>query len=415
MFSDSSGDPFARSGELFARAANVIPGGIYGHVSPAAVLPQASPYYAERAKGPYYWDVDGRRYIDFVCGYGPIVLGYQNEEIEAAAAEQRAKGTIFNHPTARMVELAEKLCTLIDFADWAVFAKNGSDVTTWAIQVAREHTKRKRIAKVAGAYHGVDPWCSPGYGGVLPEDRALIDSFPWNDVEAIQELFEKQKDDLAAVIITPYHHPVFADQVFGDPEFFAELRRLCDQHGVILILDDIRAGFRLSVHGSHCVYGIDPDIACYCKAMANGYAISSCVGKHEYKIAASKVFLTGSYGNDAVAMAAALKCIEILERDDVPGRLERAGSRWIKRLISLAEQYEVSLRASGPSAAPFIRVDDDADFLKTQAWAASMIAEGVFIHPHHNGFMSWAHTDAVIDEALELAGRGFSRLVGATV
>ncbi|MEM7671879.1 MAG: aminotransferase class III-fold pyridoxal phosphate-dependent enzyme [Verrucomicrobiota bacterium] len=410
MFSDSSGDPFARSGELFARAASVIPGGIYGHVSPAAILPQASPYYAERAEEAYYWDVDGNRYIDFVCGYGPIVLGYHNEEVEAAAAEQRAKGTVFNHPTERMVELAEKLCTLIDFADWAVFAKNGSDVTTWAIQVAREHTKKKRIAKVAGAYHGVDAWCSPGYGGVIPEDRALIDSFPWNDVEAVKELFAEKGNELAAVVLTPYHHPVFADQAFGDSDFFLTVRKLCDQNGSLLILDDVRAGFRLSVNGSHSVFGIEPDLACYCKAMANGYPISACVGKDEYKIAASKVFLTGSYGNDAVAMTAALKCIEILEREDVPKCLEQSGRLWVESLKALGSEFGVQLKASGPYAAPYICVDEDPDFTKTQVWAKAMIASGLFVHPHHNGFMSWAHTRSIIEEALELARIGFTKM-----
>ncbi|MGB0371931.1 MAG: aminotransferase class III-fold pyridoxal phosphate-dependent enzyme [Opitutales bacterium] len=410
MSKESSKDLFARSGDLFARAGKVIPGGIYGHVSPAAVLPKASPYYAERAEGACYWDVDGNRYIDFVCGYGPIVLGYQNEELEAAVAEQRAKGTVFNHPTERMVELAEKLCSLIDFADWAVFAKNGSDVTTWAIQVAREQTKRKRIAKVAGAYHGVDAWCSPGYGGVIPEDRELIDTFSWNDLEGVKALFDAKGDELAAVVLTPYHHPVFADQEMGSPEFFAAVRDLCDRHGVILILDDIRSGFRLSVNGSHSVYGIKPDIACYCKAMANGYPISACVGKDAYKIAASKVFLTGSYGNDAVAMAAALKCIEILERENVPDFLDQAGARWIQKLLALGNEWGVPLKASGPNAAPYICVDRDPDFIKTQEWAKAMIAAGLFIHPHHNGFMSWSHTDAVIDEALELARVGFSTI-----
>ena len=387
----------------------MIPGGIYGHVSPAAVLPKASPYYAARAEGPYYWDVDGNRYIDFVCGYGPIVLGYQNAEIEAAAAEQRAQGSVFNHPTERMVDLAERLCGLIDFADWAVFAKNGSDVTTWAIQVAREATGKKRIAKVAGAYHGVDAWCTPGYGGIIPEDRNLIDTFPWDNTSAVEKLFAEKADELAAVIVTPYDHPVFADQAFGGIEFFKTIRTLCDRHGVLLILDDIRSGFRLSVHGSHGVFGIEPDIACYCKAMANGYPISAAVGKDAYKVAASKVFLTGSYGNDAVAMTAALKCIEILEREKVPAFLESAGKRWTEGLKARCSEHGIDLQVSGPMAAPYICVADDPDFKKTQDWATRMIEVGLFIHPHHNGFMSWAHTEAVIAEALGLVERALEK------
>lgn len=138
---------FPNSMALFERARRVIPAGIYGHTTPAQLVPKEFPYYATRAEGCRYWDADGNEYLDFLCSYGPIVLGHKHPEIEEAAERQRRAGDCFNHPTALMVELAERLASLVDFADWCVFGKNGSDMTTWAVQVAREFTGRKNFAR----------------------------------------------------------------------------------------------------------------------------------------------------------------------------------------------------------------------------------------------------------------------------
>ncbi|MBV9126600.1 MAG: aminotransferase class III-fold pyridoxal phosphate-dependent enzyme, partial [Verrucomicrobia bacterium] len=194
--------PFSRSHALFSRAAAVIPGGIFGHTSPAASLPGASPYFAQNAQGCRYTDVDGHEYIDLLCGYGPIILGYNHPEVEAAAARQARDGNCFNHPAPVMVELAERLVALVDFASWAVFGKNGADMTSWAIQVAREHTQRKKILKIAGAYHGAHPWCTPGHGGWIPEDREHIHAFPWNDLDAFHTLLKRFRNQVAGVIVT---------------------------------------------------------------------------------------------------------------------------------------------------------------------------------------------------------------------
>src|SRR5580658_9247133 len=164
---DSNPDRFRRSRELFDRAARVIPCGIYGHTSPAAMVPGAFPSYAQRAQGSRYWDVDGNEYIDFMCGYGPVVLGHQQPQVEEAANRAQRDALCLNHPGPIMVELAEYLVSLVDFSAWTVFGKNGSDMTTWAVQVAREHTGRRKILKVTEAYHGMDPWCTPGHAGLI--------------------------------------------------------------------------------------------------------------------------------------------------------------------------------------------------------------------------------------------------------
>ncbi len=146
---DSNINRYRRSHELFARAAQVIPCGIYGHASPAAALPGALPYYADRAAGCRYWDVDGNEYIDYLCGYGPVILGHQHPAVEEAAARQQGKALCVNHPAPVMVELAEYLVSLVEFSAWAVFGKNGSDMTTWCVQVAR--------ARITASILGVHP------------------------------------------------------------------------------------------------------------------------------------------------------------------------------------------------------------------------------------------------------------------
>ncbi|HWF17709.1 MAG TPA: aminotransferase class III-fold pyridoxal phosphate-dependent enzyme, partial [Verrucomicrobiae bacterium] len=165
---------FPKSMEWFERASRVIPCGIYGHAAPAAAVPLEFPYYAARAEGCRYWDVDGREYLDFLCSYGPVVLGHHHPEVEEAAERQRKLGDCFNHPTPVMVELCERLVELVDFADWAVLGKNGSDMTTWAVQLAREFTGRKKILRARQSYHGSHPWCTPGHGGLIEEDRIHV-------------------------------------------------------------------------------------------------------------------------------------------------------------------------------------------------------------------------------------------------
>ena len=396
---------FEKTRSLFARASKVIPAGIYGHASPAMMVPGAFPYFARSAEGCRYQDVDGNSYIDFMCGFGPILLGYQHPEVTEVAREAEVDGECFNHPTEYSVRLAEKIVNQIERAEWAVFGKNGSDMTNWAIRVAREQTGRKRIAKEAQAYHGVDPWCVPGYGGVIAEDRSQIDQFYWNDVTSLEKLMTEKADELAAIIITPFHHPNYADSMLPTSEWISALNRLSQKHGTALILDDVRGGLRLHANGSHCRYGLEPDLMCYSKALGNGYPISACAGTSTFKVAASKCFLTGSFWNCVVPMAVAMKTMEITVRDAIPKQLEQRGTQLIEGMLALGNRYGIPLQASGEPAMPFIRVSEDASFKRQQQLCAAAVQEGLFLHPHHNWFISAAHTEEVIEESLQ----GFER------
>ncbi len=399
-----------RSDELFLRATKVVPGGIYGHVAPAGGLPDVFPHYAGSGKGCRFRDVDGKDWLDFLCGYGSSLLGYADPEVEEAAERQRRDGAVLNQPTERMVELAEALTDQIDFAQWAVFAKNGSDVTTWATRVAREHTGRSLVVKAKGAYHGVDAWCDPGFGGRIPEDRVAVREFVWNDLDGLTKLVEEEGEDVAALILTPYHHAAFGASEMPAEGFWEGVEELCREQEIVLVLDDVRAGFRLHEGGSHRHFGFTPDLSCYSKALGNGYAISACVGREEYRRAAREVFLTGSCWNDAVAMAAALKCIEIAKRENVVERLDLLGRRLEDGLQVQAEEHGYSFALTGPPSMPFPWFEGDDNLFMVQRFCGFCAEEGVFFHPHHNWFLCGAHAETDIDEALETAGRAFARM-----
>ena len=398
---------FERSRQLFDRARQVIPGGIYGHATPALVAPGASPYYAHRAEGARYWDVDGNEFIDLMCAYGPVVLGYRHPRVEAAAQRQAALGDCLNHPAAVMVELAERIVSLVDFAAWAVFGKNGSDMTTWCVQVAREHTGKKKILCVEGAYHGIGAWCTPGHGGLIEEDRAHVHRFRWNDAASFDASMKRYGNQAAAVVVTPYHHPLFAPSEMPTPGFLAHVQSQCTRQGVVLVLDDIRAGFRLHLGGSHRCFGFEPDLSCFSKAMANGYPIAAVAGKAHLRRAAEKVFLTGSYWNSAVPMAAALETLATLEREEGIVRMARTGQSLAAGLHEQAERHGLEIEVSGPSTCPFLTFCGERNLYRNQHFAAECVRRGVFLHPHHNWFISAALMSSDVDRILEVADAAF--------
>ena len=402
-----------QSDHLFERARKVVPGGIYGHVSPAAGLPRHFPHFCEKADGCRFEDVDGNEWIDFMCGFGAILHGYNNPEIEEAVLLQKEKGSVFNQPSPLLVNLAEALVERIDFAEWAVFAKNGSDLTTWAIRVAREHTGRPLIIKAKGAYHGVDSWCDPGHGGRIPDDRASILEFLWNDLDALSHLMDKHHDQVAAIILTPYHHAAFATSEMPADGFWKEVEAMCVRHGSLLVLDDVRCGGRLHTGGSHRHFGFTPDLAVYSKALGNGYAISACVGKESYRKSSMEVFLTGSCWNDALSMAAAMKSLELSEREKVVDNLLSKGKALCDGLEKAAFANGQSLRMTGPPAMPYPWFEGDDDLFNIQAFCQLCADEGIYFHPHHNWFVGNAHDSSSIDEAVSIATKVLERMATA--
>ena len=402
---------YTKSRELYARACKVIPSGIYGHKGPsgACYTPvEAWPFFSSRAEGTYFWDVDGNRFIDYMCGYGPNILGYHDPDVDAAAAAQRALEDCVSIPSGKMVEFAELLVDTVASADWAFFAKNGGDTTTLAILTARAHTHRKKIVFFKGYYHGVGPWAQKAdYPGILEEDVAHNLYVPWNDFEALQEVFDTYKGEIAAVIGQPYMHGNFMDNELPAEGFWQKVRKLCTENETILIVDDIRAGFRLDLAGSDHYFGFEADLICFCKALANGYNISALCGKEFLKGTVSGVNFTGSYWMSAVPMAAGIACIEKMKRLNLPKILNEQGKKLGDGLIDLGKQYQFDLRVTGVPSLFYLRIADDPSMMLHQEWIAECVKRGVFFATHHNHFINYAVTDEVIAETLNVAEEAF--------
>ena len=398
---------FTKSQELFARAARYVPNGIYGHQTPAMLVPGSYPYFYERGQGAHVWDVDGNEYIDYICSYGPIVLGHRHPKVDEAALAQMRKGNCFNGPTEVWAELAEYLVELTPFADWTVFAKNGSDVCTWALLVAREHTGRSKIVMAQGAYHGTHAWCTPMPAGTTTEDTANVLTFNYNDLADLRRVVEAHDGEVAGIIITPFRHDAFHDQELPVEGFHHGMRQLCDEKKIVLILDDVRCGFRLHLGGSGEYFGARPDLATYCKAIANGYPLAACVGRDFLRPAAESVFFTGSYFTSAVPLAAALACLKELKATGAVEHMRHVGTLLCRGLAEQARAHGLEVTVSGPPAIPFMSFKNDPGFDRNKVFGAACAARGVFLHPHHNWFLSAAHTEADIQRTLEVTDLAF--------
>ncbi len=387
---------------LKVRAGKVIPNGMYGHES-TRLLPEEFPQFFARAEGPYIWDVDGRRYLDFMCAYGPSLLGYRNPDVDAAVVTQLAVGDAMTGPSPLMVELAETFVSMVGHADWAMFCKNGTDATTMAMMAARAQTGKRRILVAQGAYHGAAPWCTPMVTGTVPEDRAHHYSYTYNDVASLEAAVAEAGDDLAAVFGSPFKHDAFVDQEPLDLAYARRARELCDQTGAMLIVDDVRAGFRLIRDCSWELVGVQPDMSCWGKSFANGHPISALLGSERCREGAANIYVTGSFWFSSVPMAAAIETLRILRESDYLERTIAMGERLRAGFHEAASRHGFTLRQTGPAQMPQILFDDDPDLRIGYAWAEAMAARGVYVHPWHNMFLCAAMTDADMDFAISAA------------
>ena len=400
-----------KSQEWFKRAVDVIPSGIYGHLGPAEGLwvPTTSwPFFSERAEGSYMWDVDGNRYIDYMCAYGPNVLGYNDPDVNAAAMKQAELANCTTTPSHKMVEFAELMVDTVASADWAFFAKNGNDTTQAAIMCARYHTHKKKIIFVNGFYHGVSMWTQKlDYPGVLPEDVANNLYVDWNDIPALEKLIAENKDEIAAFIATPYMHGNFLDNVLPAQGYWQKVRKLCTENNIVLIVDDVRCGFRLDLAGSDHYYGFEADLICFCKALANGWNVSCLCGKDFLKSAMSGLSYTGSYWMSAVPFAAGIACIEKLKKLDAPALFKKLGTQLTNGLKAAAANNGFDLICSGEPSLFYLRIANDDSLFIHQDWVQEMVSRGIFITSHHNHFINASLTEDDIKYTIDVAEDAF--------
>ncbi len=394
---------------LRERARAVIPGGMYGHQA-AAGLPPEYPQFMRGGRGARVWDADGNEYVDLMCSFGPVVLGHQHPAVEEAARAQAALADCQNGPGPVMVELAELLVATVSHADWAMFAKNGTDATTMCCTIARAQTGRKRILVARGAYHGAAPWCTPRPAGTTAEDRANLGYFSFNDLASARAAADEAPGDLAGILVSPFRHDAGYDQELVDPAFARGLRQLCDATGAALILDDVRCGFRLHLGSSWEPVGVAPDLSAWSKAIANGHPLAAVLGNDRFRDGAGQVFVTGSFWFSSVPMAAAIATIGALRARDAVAAMARAGTALRDGILEQATAWEFDVNYTGPAQMPYLTFAGDRGHTLVSEFCAEALRRGAFIHPRHNWFVSAAMTQEDIDRALAATGGAFAAL-----
>ncbi len=391
------------------RAKSVLPNGMYGHQA-TALLPETYPQFFSRGQGAHIWDADGNKYLDLMCAYGPNLLGYADPRIDDAAIDQLRKGDTLTGPTAVMVELAELMVDMVSHADWAIFCKNGTDATTMAKTVARAQTGKRIILVADGAYHGAAPWCTPAPAGVIEEDRAFIRKYEYNNAESLAAAVADAGDDLAAIFATPFKHDAFTDQALPDVHYARHARRVCDQTGALLIVDDVRAGFRLARDCSWELIGVRPDLSTWGKSIANGHPLSALLGAEKARKAAGSIYVTGSFWFSAVPMAAAIATLQILRNSSYLEHICALGTQLREGLARAADTAGFSFRQTGPVQMPLFLFDGDPDHRLGFAWSSDMLEQGVYVHPWHNMFLCDALTRSDINRVIRAAEKAFEGL-----
>lgn len=397
---------------LRVRAEAVVPGGVYGHLRVAAdrALPSSYPQFFAKGAGSRLWDVDGNEYIDFMCAYGPMIAGYANPVIDAAARAQLELGDALNGPGETYVEYAEKLVGTVAHADWAMFAKNGTDATSMSVVIARAATGRTKLLKARKAYHGANPWFTPMSAGVVASDRADIVEFDYDDLASLEEAAASVEGDVAAIVVTPFRHDGFVDQHFPSADFARGVRALADRIGAALILDEVRTTFRVDLAGAWEQFGVRPDLTAMSKALANGHALSAVLGVDSLREAAASIFVTGSFWMGAVPLAAGIATLDWMVQTDGLRRTLEAGQALREGLQGQANAHGLQLVQTGPTSMPFLRFEGDPTLQTAIAFTDAAVRRGVLMHPWHNMFVSAAHTPEDISTALDRTDGAFAEV-----
>jgi len=385
-----------KSVQLFEEAKTLVPGGVLGARKPGDFIMGEYPIFLEYGKGCRLTDVDGNEYIDFLCGYGPIILGYREDEVDDAVIKQiKEKGFCFSLTQPYQNALAKKLNEIIPSAELSIFLKTGSDATTAAIRIARAYTNRVKVMRCG--YHGWHDWCVEMKGGIPEKFYEDVYEFHYNNLEQLEEFMSRYGNETAAIIMTPFGHPLHQKMQLPKPGFLEGVRELANKYGSILVFDEVRTCFRLRMGGAQELYNVTPDLTVLGKGMANGYAISVVTGKKDVMMAAaSKLFISSTFFPNSEGYIAALKTIEILERDHVIENIWQKGERFIKEIKKMIDKYDVGAELTGVAPMFFITFeqgDSDIKRLRRTDFYTQLIRKGFFFTPHHHAYISHRHTE----------------------
>ena len=411
-----------KSYQMFNEAKHLTPGGMTGIRRPEKLIYGEYPVFFEKvAEGMHVLDVDGNDYIDFQCSWGPIILGFVEAEVNNAVINRINKGFCFSGIQAEMNKLEEKLKELIPCCEKSIITKTGSDATTLALRMARAYTGKSKI--ISQGFHGWHDWCSSenlsSEKSVPSQVKNLTIITPWGNLDKLEQVLSSD-EDIAAIITTPIFHELSLP-LRSSVKYLQGLRKLANKYGVVLVFDEIRTGFRLAMGGAQEYFGVTPDLGCFAKAMANGYAIAAVCGKKDIvDMAIDNLFVTSTYFPNSLEIVAALKTIEIIERENVIEAIQEKGSYLKKGCDEVTSKYnniKVSY-ASEPNLSiyPHILFDKEQENPneKRDYFFSYLIRKGIYLHPSHHGYISFRHTKKdlnytieVIDEAINFLNKQY--------
>jgi glutamate-1-semialdehyde-2,1-aminomutase len=398
----------SESEKLYQEAQEYIPGGVIGIRRPLNFVPGEYPIFLERGEGGRVWDPDGNEYIDLLCAYGPVILGHHEKELDDAVSEQMKKGFCFNLAQKWQNELAKKVIELVPCAEQCFFVKTGSDATTASVRLARAYTGRNKILQ--HGYHGWGDWCAPVHGGIPEAVYKDTIPFPYNDLGALEKLIDENRDEVAAIIMTPLSHEL--NHAIEKPQegYLEGVRELATKKKIVLIFDEVRTGFRVDMGGVQAKHNVTPDMCTMGKGMANGYAIATVMGKKEIMqpMTEGKVFISSTYFPNSLEMVAALKTIEILERENALAAIWEKGK-------SVMEKIEKSIADTGAKAElsgippmwfiTFPNVEGKESKLYRERrikFFTECIRQGLFMQPYHHAYIAYRHTEKDLNGACQI-------------
>ena len=421
----------SRNEALFERARVRIPAGVNSPVRAFGAV-GGTPPFLERASGAYLWDAVGKRYIDYLGSWGPMVLGHTHPAVVEAVQAAAARALSFGAPTESEIELAETICRLVPSIEMLRLVSSGTEATMTAIRLARGHTGRSLIVKFEGCYHGhadsllvkagsgALTFGNPSSAGVPTETAANTLVLSFNDLNQVEETFKTKGKDIAAVIVEPVAGNM--NLVLPKAGFLESLRKNCTQHGAVLIFDEVMTGFRVALGGAQARYNIKPDLTTLGKVIGGGLPVGAVGGKRDImqKIAPlGPVYQAGTLSGNPVAVAAGLATLKLVEAKDFQSKIEATTKSLVEGLMAEARKANVvfSAQSIGSMFGLYFRAAPPTSFAEVMQcdkerfnrFFHGMLERGVYLAPsaYEAGFVSAAHGAAEIEATLAAAREAF--------